>query len=42
MLDLMLASGVKYLEQGRIDLEESEDEKRHQKLVFYHLPILHY
>jgi hypothetical protein len=23
----MLASGVKYLEHGRIDLEESEDEK---------------
>ena len=33
MLDLMLASGVKYLEHGRIDLEESEDEKEANNLL---------
>ena len=33
MLDLMLAEGVKYLEHGRIDLEESEDEKEVNNLL---------
>ena len=33
MLDLMLAQGVKYLEHGRIDLEESEDEKEASNLL---------